>query len=94
MNKCWLALTAVGPVLLLNGCDECKEYSNYTCNQIKNATYNVMFTFPLDKMPGRTSARYTISAWRRVSTNVARLLTVTLSQKSWSGIPDGDMCAV
>lgn len=35
--------------LLLGGCgDECSSYSNYTCKQIQNASYNVYFYFPND----------------------------------------------
>ena len=33
-------------IVLLTGCDECREYSDFSCSQIQKADYNVYFYFP------------------------------------------------
>lgn len=41
------AVLYVAGALALIGCDdECREYSDYSCKQLEEATYNVYFYFP------------------------------------------------
>jgi hypothetical protein len=39
------ALTWIALCGLLGSCDECREYSSYSCKQIETADYNVIFYF-------------------------------------------------
>lgn len=43
-------LVLAAAVLLLAGCgDECQEYSDFSCEAIQNADYNVYFYYPNDQ---------------------------------------------
>ena len=44
-----LVFVLFGPFLLASCGDECSDYSNYSCKQIANATYNVYFYFPNER---------------------------------------------
>ena len=44
-----LILLGVIFTFLLSGCgDECSSYSDFSCDEIQKAEYNVMFNFPND----------------------------------------------
>ena len=48
LKNCYLLFVIyIGACLVLSSCsDECSEYSEYSCKQIENATYNAYFYFP------------------------------------------------
>lgn len=47
MKQIAYAVIYSAAILGLSGCgDECKEYSDYSCKQLEQATYNVYFYFP------------------------------------------------
>ena len=48
--KCLSITLIVSISLLMGSCgDECSSYSEFSCSEIQNATYNVYFYFPNNK---------------------------------------------
>ncbi len=52
-------LMSVGLALLLSACggDDCRSYSEFTCEEIRKANYNVVFVYPsgADAIVGRAT---------------------------------------
>ena len=45
-----LVISSVISIVFLYGCgDECSDYSDFSCGEIQDASYNVYFYFPNDK---------------------------------------------
>ena len=71
---------SVALAFFLSGCgDECSSYSNYTCQQIEDATYDVYFYFPDD----REQPLGRVTGLQSCSSTAGAYASQTGAPKSW-----------
>ncbi len=77
------------------GSDDCRSYSDFTCNQLENSNYNVYFWFPNSNKEYFLGQSYSLSMCGSMARNYAYEKNV--SNKNWDYIccleANGSSCA-